>query len=61
MRLLVFLALILAAAPAWAQYVVPLATADGRVGCTQGMTGIGRPQNWEAVKDADAPGGWALA
>jgi hypothetical protein len=57
----VFLALFLAVSPAAAQYVVPLATADGRVGCTQGMTGIGHPQHWEAVKDGDAPAGWALA
>lgn len=56
-----FLALFLAASPAAAQYVLPLATADGKVGCTQGMTGIGHPQHWEAVKDAEAPGGWALA
>ncbi len=56
-----FLAVFVAAAPAAAQYVVPLTTADGRVGCTQGMTGIGRPQHWEAVKDQDAPGGWALS
>ncbi len=57
----VFLVLFLAASPASAQYVLPLATPDGRVGCTQGMTGIGHPQRWEAVKDKDAPDGWALA
>lgn len=57
----VFLALLLVSSPAAAQYVMPLATADGRVGCTQGMTGIGHPQHWEAVKDTGAPGGWALA
>ena len=56
----VFLAVFFASAPGWAQYVVPLATADGKVGCTQGMTGIGRPQHWEAVKDKDAQNGWAL-
>ncbi|HZQ02145.1 MAG TPA: family 16 glycoside hydrolase [Reyranella sp.] len=58
---IVFVALLLAASPAAAQYVVPLATPDGKVGCTQGMTGIGRIQHWEAVKDKDAPAGWALA
>ena len=47
-------------APAQAQMVLPLTTIDGRVGCTQGMTGIGRPPGWEAVKDEEAPGGWAL-
>jgi hypothetical protein len=56
-----FLVFFLAASPAGAQYVAPLATPDGKVGCTQGMTGIGRPQRWEAVKDDSAPGGWALA
>ena len=55
-----FLVVFLAAAPASAQYVLPLATADGRVGCTQGMTGIGRPQHWEAVQDKEAQNGWAL-
>ena len=53
--------LIVASAPAAAQYVIPLTTGDGRVGCTQGMTGIGRPQLWEAVRDETAPGGWALS
>lgn len=61
MRLLLPVLLALAfAAPAQAQMVVPLATIDGKVGCIQGMTGIGRPPSWEAVKDGDAPGGWAL-
>jgi hypothetical protein len=55
-----FLTLFLAASPAAAQYVVPLTTPDGQVGCIQGMTGIGHPQHWEAVKDADGPDGWAL-
>lgn len=61
MRLLlpVLLALVVAA-PAQAQMVVPLATIDGKVGCIQGMTGIGRPPSWEAIKDGGAPGGWAL-
>jgi hypothetical protein len=40
---------------------VPLTTADGRVACTQGMTGVGRPPNWQPVADPDAPDGWALA
>ena len=46
---------------AFAQLVVPLTTADGRVACTQGMTGIGRPPDWRAVADDRAPDGWALA
>lgn len=41
--------------------VVPLTTPDGRVACTQGKTGIGRPSEWVAVADADGPNGWALA
>src|SRR5258708_7606122 len=41
--------------------VVPLPTPDGRVACTQGMTGIGRPATWQSVADPDAPDGWALA
>ncbi|MFM8534269.1 MAG: family 16 glycoside hydrolase [Acidimicrobiia bacterium] len=61
MRLLLSALLALTvAAPAQAQMVVPLATIDGKVGCIQGMTGIGRPPSWEAIKDGDAPGGWAL-
>lgn len=59
----VFLALaplLLFASPAVAQLVVPLTTPDGRVGCTQGMTGIGRPPAWQAVQDKDGPDGWAL-
>ena len=46
--------------PASAQLVVPLTTPDGRVGCTQGKTGIGRPPDWRAVADPDGPDGWAL-
>ena len=46
--------------PAAAQLVVPLTTPDGRVGCTQGLTGIGRPPAWQAVQDKDGPDGWAL-
>lgn len=40
--------------------VVPLTTPDGRVACTQGKTGIGRPAAWKAVEDTDGPNGWAL-
>lgn len=46
--------------PAHAQLMVPLTTPDGRVACTQGMTGVGRPATWEAVPDPDGPSGWAL-
>ena len=61
MRLLLALAMVLCASPAFAQLVVPLTTADGRVACTQGMTGVGRPPSWQPVADPDAPDGWALA
>jgi hypothetical protein len=61
MRFLLALAMLLVAPPAFAQLVVPLTTADGRVACTQGMTGVGRPPNWQPVADPDAPDGWALA
>jgi len=60
MRFLLFVAAILLAFPASAQMVVPLTTADGRVACTQGMTGIGRPATWQAVADPDGPDGWVL-
>ncbi|HEX9328022.1 MAG TPA: family 16 glycoside hydrolase [Reyranella sp.] len=60
MRFLLALAMALLASPAFAQLVVPLTTADGRVACVQGMTGIGRPPNWQPVADPDAPDGWAL-
>jgi hypothetical protein len=60
MRVLLALAAFLTATPAFAQLVVPLTTPDGRVACTQGMTGVGRPQNWQAVADPDGPDGWAL-
>jgi hypothetical protein len=52
---------ILLAAPASAQLLVPLTTPDGRVACTQGLTGIGRPPAWQAIADPDGPSGWALA
>jgi len=61
MRFLLVLAMVLVASPAFAQLVVPLTTADGRVACTQGMTGLGRPPSWQPVADPDAPDGWALA
>ena len=61
MRFLLALAMVLLASPAFAQLVVPLTTADGRVACTQGMTGVGRPPSWQPVADPDAPDGWALA
>jgi hypothetical protein len=60
MRFLLALAMLLLACPASAQLVVPLVVPDGRVACTQGMTGIGRPANWQAVADPDGPNGWAL-
>ncbi len=61
MRFLLFLLpLLFTALPAAAQLVVPLTTPDGRVGCTQGKTGIGRPADWRAVADPDGPDGWAL-
>lgn len=46
--------------PASAQLLVPLTTPDGRVACTQGKTGIGRPAAWEALADPDGPSGWVL-
>ena len=58
--LLLALPLLFMALPASAQLVVPLTTPDGRVGCTQGKTGIGRPADWRAVADPDGPDGWAL-
>lgn len=53
--------LVAAALPAAAQMVVPLTTPDGRVACAQGKTGLGRPSDWQAVADPDAPDGWALS
>jgi len=62
MRSLLFLLpLLFLALPAEAQLVVPLVTPDGRVGCVQGKTGIGRPAVWKAIADPDGPNGWALA
>src|SRR5215467_8062882 len=61
MRCMVFCICLLLCFPASAQLVVPLTTPDGRVGCTQGMTGIGRPPDWQATADPDGPNGWTLA
>jgi hypothetical protein len=47
--------------PAWAQLVAPLTTSDGKIACTQGITGVGRVTQWEAVQDPVALGGWALS
>lgn len=52
--------LTLMATPAPAQTAISLVTPDGRVGCVQGMTGIGRPQAWQGIADPDGPGGWVL-
>jgi|SRR5882724_1069777 len=60
MRFLPAFATLLLAHPASAQLVIPLTTPDGRVACTQGMTGVGRPANWRAIANPDAPDGWAL-
>jgi hypothetical protein len=58
--LLLFVSLVLAS-PASAQLVVPFTTETGQVACTQGMTGIGRPPDWQAVADPEGPNGRALA
>ena len=50
----------LVATPASAQFLVPFATPDGRIACTQGKTGIGRPAAWQALADPDGPSGWVL-
>ena len=47
--------------PAEAQLVAPLTTSDGKIVCTQGITGVGRIAQWEAVQDPVALGGWALS
>src|SRR5476649_1647770 len=60
MRCLIFLALFAIATPAEAQLVAPLTTSDGKIACTQGLTGVGRAVRWEAVPDKEALGGWAL-
>ena len=51
----------LAVTPAWAQLVAPLTTSDGKIACLQGMTGVGRVTQWQAVQDPVALGGWALS
>jgi hypothetical protein len=62
MRCFVFGAILaLLASPASAQLVAPLTTSDGRIACIQGITGVGRAAQWEAVKDPVALGGWALS
>lgn len=61
MRSLIFLALLPLSTPAAAQLVAPLTTSDGRIACIQGKTGVGRIATWEAVRDPQALGGWALA
>jgi hypothetical protein len=59
--LLVSLLLTAAASPASAQLVAPLTTPDGRIACTQGITGGGHVTHWEAVSDPQALDHWALA
>lgn len=61
MRLALALLLIAIVHPASAQMVIPLTTPDGRIACTQGMTGIGQRTVWEAIADPDGPSGWVLA
>lgn len=61
MRRLVFLAFFLLSSPALAQMIAPLTTPDDHIACTQGMTGIGRTAQWEAIADPQAYNGWALA
>jgi len=59
--LLMFVATVLSVGrPALAQALAPLVTAEGKVACIQGMTGIGHPSRWEAVPDSEASYGWAL-
>ncbi|MBS0525023.1 MAG: hypothetical protein JSS04_15460 [Proteobacteria bacterium] len=59
--LLLAAALALLATPAAAQLVAPLTTSDGKIACLQGITGVGRAAQWEAIKDPAALGGWALS
>ena len=61
MRCLAFLAVLALASPAAAQQVAPLTLPDGRIACTQGSAGAGRAAAWQAVRDPDAVGGWALS
>ena len=46
--------------PAKAQRMIALVTEDGRIGCIEGQTGIGRNLDWRAVRDEGGPAGWAL-
>jgi len=61
MRFLLALPLLMLAQPAAAQLVAPLTLSDGRIACTQGMTGVGRAVAWKSVADPSALGGWALS
>src|SRR5262249_53958251 len=61
MRVTLLLACLVVWSPAAAQMVVPLTTADGRVACIQGLTGIGPPADWQAGQDPDGAGGWVLS
>ena len=62
MRGLIVCVALLLSTPASAQLAAPLFTADGRIACIQGMTGIGRPPGgWTTLRDPTALGGWVLA
>lgn len=63
MRCVAFAAVLalLSASSASAQMVAPLTTSDGKIACTQGITGVGRIAQWQAVQDPVALGGWALS
>ena len=57
MRFLLALAMLLVASPAFAQLVLPLTTPDGRVACTQGMTGIGLQTICHTVDETESTDG----
>ena len=62
MRCVAFaIVLALLSSPAAAQLVAPLTTSDGKIACTQGITGVGQTAKWETVPDPAALGGWALS
>jgi hypothetical protein len=61
LRSLVFGIVLALSWPAAAQLVAPLTTSDGRIACIQGMTGVGRAVQWQAVPEPSAPGGWGLS
>ncbi len=61
MRLALALLLIAIVHPASAQMMVPFTTPDGRIACTQGMTGVGQKAVWQSIADPDGPSGWVLA